>query len=144
MDQEGPDAGHFISDETPEKCFRTWLVPGKFTGKSDVIFSGPKLSCALRNMPNSFRELYGTVFVPEKFLVLKSKHGNFDSIMALSGEAVTDLKWWINSVEETSKPGKQRETQITMTTDASKKGWGALWRVLLPGAHGHTMKPNIT
>ena len=27
-------------------------------------------------------------------------------------------------VEETSKPVKQRETQITMTTDASKKGWG--------------------
>ena len=39
----------------------------KFTGKSDVIFSGPKLSCALRNTPKSFRELYGTVFVPEKF-----------------------------------------------------------------------------
>ena len=75
---------------------------------------------------------------------LKSKQGNFDSIMALSGEAVADLKWWINSVEETSKPGKQRETRITMTTDASKKGWGALWRVPLPGAHGHTMKPNIT
>ena len=55
---------------------------------------------------------------------LKSNQGNFDSIMALSGEAVADLKWWINSVEETSKPGKQRETQITMTTDASKKGWG--------------------
>ena len=39
----------------------------KFTGKSNVIFSGPKLSCALRNTPKSFRELYGTVFVPEKF-----------------------------------------------------------------------------
>ena len=39
----------------------------KFTGKSDAIFSGPKLSWALRNTPKSFRELYGTVFVPEKF-----------------------------------------------------------------------------
>ena len=45
--------------------------------------------------------------------------------MALSGEALAELKWWINSVEETSKPVQQRETQIiTMTTDASKKGWG--------------------
>ena len=44
--------------------------------------------------------------------------------MALSGEAVADLKWWIHSVEETSKPVKQRETQITMRTDASNKGWG--------------------
>ena len=59
-----------------------------------------------------------------KTQALNSHQGNFDSIMALSGEAVADLQWWINSVEETSKPVKQRETQITMTTDASKKGWG--------------------
>ena len=38
-----------------------------FTGKSDVIFSGPKFSCALRNTRKSFRELYGTVFGPETF-----------------------------------------------------------------------------
>ena len=81
----------------------------------------------------------------DKTQALKSNQGNFDSIMALSGEAVADLQWWINSVEETSKPVKQRETQITMTTDASKKrGGGALWRVPLLGAHGHTMKHNIT
>ena len=60
----------------------------------------------------------------DKTQALNSHQGNFDSIMDLSGEAVADLQWWINSVEETSKPVKQRETQITMTTDASKKGWG--------------------
>ena len=60
----------------------------------------------------------------DKPQALKSNQGNFDSIMALSGEAVADLHCWINSVEETSKPVKQRETQITMTTDGSKKGWG--------------------
>jgi len=38
-----------------------------FTGKTDVIFSGPKFSCALRNIRKSFRELYGTVFGPETF-----------------------------------------------------------------------------
>ncbi|XP_068723749.1 uncharacterized protein [Montipora capricornis] len=60
----------------------------------------------------------------DKTQALKSHQSNFDRIMALSGEAVADLKWWINSVEETSKPVKQRETQITMTADDSKKGWG--------------------
>ena len=39
----------------------------------------------------------------DKTQALKSNQGNFDSIMALSGEAVADLQWWINSVEETSK-----------------------------------------
>ena len=80
----------------------------------------------------------------DKTQALKSNQGNFDSTIALSGEAVADLQWWINSVEETSKPVKQKEIQITMTTDASKRGGGALWRVPVPGAHGHTMKPNIT
>ena len=50
-----------------KNVFGRWRVPVKFTGKSDVIFSGPKLSCTLRNTPKSFRELYGRVFVPEKF-----------------------------------------------------------------------------
>ena len=44
----------------------------------------------------------------DKTQAMKSNHGNFDSIIALSGEEVADLKWWINSVEETSKPVKQR------------------------------------
>ena len=39
----------------------------------------------------------------DKTQALKSNQGNFDSIMVLSGEAVADLKWWINTVEETSK-----------------------------------------
>ena len=46
----------------PKNVFGRWRVPVKFTGKSDVIFSGPKLSCALRSTPKSFRKLYGTVF----------------------------------------------------------------------------------
>ena len=62
----------------------------------------------------------------DKTQAMKSNQGNFYSIVALSGEAVADLKCWINSVEESSKPVKQRETQITMTTDASKKGVGVL------------------
>ena len=51
----------------PKNVFGRWRVPVKSTGESYVIFSGPKLSCALRNTPKSFRELYGTVFVAEKF-----------------------------------------------------------------------------
>ena len=42
----------------------------------------------------------------DKTQALKSHQGNFDSIMALSGETVADLQWWTNSVQETSKPVK--------------------------------------
>jgi len=66
------------------------------------------------------RVLYGPLHYRsiemDKTQALKSNQGNFGSIMALSGEAVADLQWWINSVEETSKPVKQRETRINMTT----------------------------
>ena len=51
----------------PKHVFGRWRVPVKFTGESDVIFSDPKFSCALRNTRESFRELYGTVFGPETF-----------------------------------------------------------------------------
>lgn len=63
----------------PKNVFGRWRVPVKFTGKSDVIFSGPKLSCALRNTPKSFRKLYGTVFVPEK-LVVKLQSACFEKL----------------------------------------------------------------
>ena len=50
-----------------------------------------------------YRPLHYRSLEMDKTQALKSNQGNFDSIMALSGEAVADLQWWINSVEETSK-----------------------------------------
>ena len=58
----------FCQDKkNPKTLFGRWRVPVKFTGRNDVIFSGPKFSCALRNTRKFFRGLYGTVFGPEKF-----------------------------------------------------------------------------
>ena len=35
----------------PKNVFGRWRVPVKFTGKSGVIFSGPKFSCAFEKHP---------------------------------------------------------------------------------------------
>lgn len=53
---------------------------------------------------------------------LKSNQGNFDSIMALSGEALADLKWSINSVQEV----KKRENPDHHDNLCFKKGVGVL------------------
>ena len=54
----------------PRKVFGSSRAPIKFTGKIDVIFSGPHFSCTLRNTRKLFRGYYGTIFRPEKFLGL--------------------------------------------------------------------------
>ena len=51
----------------PRKVFGSSRAPVKFTGKNDVIFSGPNFLCALRNTRKLFRGLYGDVFGTEMF-----------------------------------------------------------------------------
>ena len=58
---------HFIKKKFPENFYGSSRAPVKFTGENDVIFSGPKFSCALRNARKRFRELYGIVFGLAKF-----------------------------------------------------------------------------
>ena len=45
--------------------------------------------------------------------------------MCLSSQAREELKWWIDSVESASNPITREDVDITITSDASKQGWGA-------------------
>ena len=45
--------------------------------------------------------------------------------MMVSVEAITELHWWSNSVMNANKPISKSEPSVTITTDASNKGWGA-------------------
>ena len=46
--------------------------------------------------------------------------------MCLSIEARDKLQWWIDSIEIAYNPIKRGEVNITLTSDASKQGWGAI------------------
>ena len=61
----------------------------------------------------------------DKTTALKTSKWNFDAKMCLSSQAREELEWWIDSVESASTPITRGDVDITITSDASKRGWGA-------------------
>ena len=61
-----------------------------------------------------------------KICALHANKGNFDSIMTLSAQSKTELTWWIDNVLTASKPISHGNPDLTLTTDASNLGWGAV------------------
>ena len=84
--------------------------------------------------------LYGPLYYRridiEKNLALKEHRGNFDKRMSLSSEAKTELLWWANNIHAAYKPINSGKPQITIETDASLSGWGAVCRSLNLNASG--------
>lgn len=61
----------------------------------------------------------------DKTIALNASKWNFDATMCISSQAGEELKWWIESIETASNPINRGEVDITITSDASKQGWGA-------------------
>lgn len=82
---------------------------------------------------------YGWVYTKklehEKFVALSNSGGNFDAPMSLSWEARQDLKWWHNAVKDSFCPIRRFVFHLTIYTDASPTGWGAVCKT--NKAHGH-------
>lgn len=83
--------------------------------------------------------LYFRQLEREKTLALKCHQGNFDSTMFLSEESLTELKWWIDSIESSYNDVHHGQPELTLKTDVSTTGWGCfldpvgtgrLWTVL--------------
>ena len=61
----------------------------------------------------------------DKTAALTNSKWNFDAKMCISDQASEELKWWIYSIETGCNPINRGEVDITITSDASKQGWGA-------------------
>ncbi|XP_074655638.1 uncharacterized protein LOC141909152 [Tubulanus polymorphus] len=58
---------------------------------------------------------------------LSQSLGDFNTKVSLSDEAKTDLIWWIENISHSaSAPITRHAPDITITTDASLSGWGAI------------------
>lgn len=68
--------------------------------------------------------LYFRITEGEKAEALKQCKGNYDTHMQLSSSAKKELEWWINNVERSNNLISRPEPHVTMSTDASKVGWG--------------------
>ena len=61
-----------------------------------------------------------------KIEALKRAKGKFDEKLLLSKEAKLDIQWWIGNISRSHNHISYGNTSITITTDASNKGWGAV------------------
>ena len=73
-----------------------------------------------------FAELHYRHLELDKICALRESKGNFGAIMTLSPSARTELTWWVNNVTHASKAISHGNPNLTLTTDASNVGWGAV------------------
>jgi hypothetical protein len=66
---------------------------------------------------------------------LKQNHGNFDANMTFSAEARKALDWWVKNVLTSFKHIGHGLPDLTITTDASKLGWGATCNTVSSGGN---------
>ena len=59
------------------------------------------------------------------YIRCKYRKGNFDSPLKLSSENITEIVWWINNIENSTRSLISVPVGYTIYTDASKIGWGA-------------------
>ena len=74
-----------------------------------------------------FGELHYRNLEKNKVLALQASKGNYEAALYLSKDAKADLSWWINNVDSSFKKIVQPTPDMTLTTDASTKGWGAVY-----------------
>ena len=66
---------------------------------------------------------------------LKLHKGNFDALIELSLPAKNDLEWWTKNVDDSCNSISHGNPDIAITTDASKRGWGAEFENIATRGH---------
>ena len=62
----------------------------------------------------------------EKINSLKSANGNFDAAMVVTALALVELRWWLNHVDKSYGFIRPSPPEVTIYSDASPLGWGAV------------------
>ena len=72
-----------------------------------------------------YAELFYKQLEIDKANALRASTGNFDSSMSLSSIAISDIHWWLENATKCKRKINQGAIDMTLSTDASKLGWGA-------------------
>lgn len=62
----------------------------------------------------------------DKIQALRLNRGNYDKKMKISFMGYQDIRWWLNNIHELSKDFSVLKWDMTIVSDASLKGWGAV------------------
>ena len=63
----------------------------------------------------------------DKTSALRKNHGNYLGKLELSPKCAIDINWWIDNIDCAYKEVSHGNPNVIITTDASKKGWGAVY-----------------
>ena len=77
-----------------------------------------------------FGRLHNRHLESEKVQALKRVAGNYDKTFYLSGDAKTEIQWWIDNVDSQIRHIEHGKFAYILTTDASNLGWGAVFEAL--------------
>ncbi|CAB4002709.1 Hypothetical predicted protein, partial [Paramuricea clavata] len=70
--------------------------------------------------------LYYRYLEMDKVSALKISKGNFDAPMTISKDGLVELRWWVNHIDESFNYLMIPPIDITIYSDASLQGWGAV------------------
>ena len=73
-----------------------------------------------------FGELHYRKLEINKTAALQSNKGNYDAVTQLTQDSRSDLIWWVQNIDTAYKNITVTSPDITFTTDASMKEWGAV------------------
>jgi hypothetical protein len=62
----------------------------------------------------------------DKVNALKQCKGNFEANMAISKNGISEMKWWLDNLDNSYNFICHPPVDITLYSDASLKGWGAV------------------
>lgn len=62
----------------------------------------------------------------DKNEALRKHRGNYDRCMSISDSGKQDIWWWLNNIQGLERDFSVIQWHLTITTDASMKGWGAV------------------
>ena len=115
---------------TEEKAQALKLDCEKFVQKSYKMLPIREVAQIVGKLISSFPGvLYGPLYYrsleKDKTAALAKHKGNFDAKMRVSTQGIAELTWWSTHVLDACKPISHSEPCMVLTTDASKKGWGA-------------------
>ena len=70
--------------------------------------------------------LYYRALEKDKNQALSENKGNWEKNMIVSKAAKDELRWWVENIAKQNAPIRKQKPTITLKTDSSMTGWGAL------------------
>lgn len=125
-----------LTEERAEKFFHTVSNILNCGGDISIRQLAEAVGLMVASFPAvEFGKLYYRRCDNFKTLALRQHMGNYNAMVHLPNVCMSDLHWWEENIRNTSAPIRRMAPDITLTSDASTKGWGGTYGDQKTGGH---------